>query len=64
MTRRKLFADALTAAGIDLNKDYFTLSSTERSKIEEIRRAFHYYGKKPHSLTPLQQFYYSAQAAK
>lgn len=64
MTRRKLFADALTAAGIDLQKDYFTLSSTERNKVNEIRLAFHYYGKKPHSRTPLQQFYYSAQRAK
>lgn len=64
MTRRKLFADALTAAGIDLNKDFFTLSSGEVSKVYEIRRAFRYSGKNSVGRSPARQFYYSAQAAK
>lgn len=64
MTRRKLFADALTAAGIDLNKDFFELSSGEVSKVDEIRRAFRYSGKNSVGRSPARQFYYSAQAAK
>lgn len=64
MTRRKLFADALTAAGIDLNKDFFELSSGEISKVDEIRRAFRYSGKNNIGRSPARQFYYSAQAAK
>jgi len=64
MTRRKLFADALTAAGIDLSKDFFELSSGEISKVDEIRRAFRYSGKNSIGRSPARQFYYSAQAAK
>ena len=64
MTRRKLFADALTAAGIDLNKDFFELSSGEISKVDEIRRAFRYSGKNSVGRSLARQFYYSAQAAK
>ncbi len=64
INRKLLIVDALTLSGVDLEKDYFSLTSEERAKVDEIRRAFHYYGKKPHPLTPLQQFYYSAQRAK
>lgn len=64
MTRRKLFADALTAAGIDLQKDFFSLSSAEISKVDEIRRAFRFSGKNYFGRSACRQFYYSAQRAK
>lgn len=64
MKRNVFFAQALKAAGIDLTKDFFCLSSSEVSKVDEIRRAFRYSGKNSVGRSPARQFYYSAQAAE
>jgi len=45
MRRNKYFCDALKNAGIDIKKDYFSLTSSEISTVEEIRKAFKYSGK-------------------
>lgn len=64
MARNKYFADALTAAGIDLNKDYFSLSFAEISKVEEIRKVFKYSGANSIGRSKTRQFYYAAQKGK
>lgn len=64
MARNKYFADAVKAAGIDLNKDYFSLSFNEIDKIEEIRRVFGYSGKNYLGRSKTRQFYYAAQKGK
>lgn len=64
MARNKYFADAVKAAGIDLNKDYFSLSFSEINKIDEIRRAFGYSGKNYLGRSKARQFYYAAQKGK
>ncbi len=61
MARNKYFADAIKAAGIDLEKDFFTLSSSDISKVDEIRRTFKYSGKNYIGRSPARQFYYAAQ---
>lgn len=61
MARNKYFADAIKAAGIDLNKDFFTLSFSDISKVNEIRRAFKYSGKNSVGRSRARQFYYAAQ---
>lgn len=61
MTRNKLFADTLKAKGIDLDKDFFTLTSSEVSTVDEVRRAFRYSGKNYLGRSKARQFYYAAQ---
>ena len=62
--RRRAFAAAITAAGIDLQKDFFSLDMAQISKIDEIRRLFGYDGTNYLGRSKARQFYYSAQAAK
>ena len=64
MNRNKLFADAVKNAGIDLEKDFFQLSGSEITKVDEIRRAFKYSGKNYLGRSRVRQFYYAAQKAK
>lgn len=64
MNKNKLFADAVKNAGIDLEKDFFQLSGSEITKIDEIRRAFRYSGKNNLGRSRVRQFYYAAQKAK
>lgn len=62
--RRAAFSAAIKAAGIDLNKDFFSLDFSEISKIDEIRKTFRYDGKNYSGRSKARQFYYAAQAAK
>ena len=62
--RNKYFADALRNANVDLEKDYFALSSDEVRKVEEIRKVFKYNGKNYLGRSKTQQFYYAAQKEK
>ena len=64
MARNKYFAQALKAAGLDIEKDFFTLSFSEVEKVDEIRRAFGYSGRNQMGRSPARQFWYSAQRAK
>lgn len=59
--RRNLMRSACKAAGVDLNKDFFSLSSAERANVEEVRKAFKFKGKNNVGRTPGQQFYYYVQ---
>ena len=61
MTRNKFFADACKAAGLNLEKDFFTLSCNEVSKVDEIRRAFKYSGANYLGRSKARQFWYAAQ---
>ena len=62
-SRRRAFRDAIQNAGIDLEKNFFSLSFSDISKLEEIRKSFGYDGKNNLGRSRARQFYYSAQKA-
>lgn len=64
MARNKYFKEALNAAGLNTEKDFFSLSGSEITKVDEIRRAFKYSGRNSIGRSPARQFWYAAQRAK
>ena len=62
--RRIAFRNAIISAGIDIEKDFFSLSFAEIDKVEQIRKTFNYSGKNYLGRSRARQFYYSAQNAK
>jgi hypothetical protein len=62
--RRTAFAAAIRAAGLDLNKDFFQLSFSEISTLDDIRKSFKYSGKNNLGRSCCRQFWYSAQMAR
>lgn len=61
MKRNDLFKRAAIDAGLDVTKDYFSLSSSEISKVDEIRRAFRYSGRNYLGRSKTRQFWYAIQ---
>ena len=59
--RRTAFAKSIKDNGIDLNKDFFSLSFEEISKVDDIRKSFGYDGKNYLGRSRVRQFWYSAQ---
>ena len=59
--RNELFANAVKVAGIDIEKDFFALSSDDVRKVEEIRKAFRYSGKNYLGRSRVRQFWYACQ---
>lgn len=59
--RNKFFAETIKAAGIDLSKDFFELTTGEVYKVDEIRKSFRYSGRNPLGRSACRQFWYSAQ---
>lgn len=62
MRRNKFFAQAIKNAGLDLTKDYFSLSSYEISIVDTIRKSFNYSGRNYLGRSRSRQFWYAAQA--
>lgn len=62
--RRRAFRASLEAAGLDVNRDFFTLDGAEISKVDAIRKSFNYSGKNYLGRSRCRQFWYAAQAAK
>jgi len=62
--RRAFFANALKNAGLDLEKDFFTLSYSEIDKVDEIRKLCGYDGKNYLGRSKARQFWYAAQMSK
>ena len=62
--RNQLFAEVLKSKGINLDMDYFQLSGTELTIVEEVRKSFRYSGKNYLGRSKTRQFYYAAQKAK
>lgn len=62
--RRRAFLAAIEAAGIDTNKDFYTLSFSDLAILADLARAFKY--RKPASFpgSLSRAFYYSALMAK
>ena len=62
--RRRAFAAAITAAGIDLNANFFVLSFSDVAKLHELAKTFKY--RRPASFpgSLARAFFYSAQMAK
>lgn len=61
MARNKAFAAAISAAGIDLKKDFFSLNTEQINKIDEIRKNFKYSGQNHLGRSRVRQFWYAAQ---
>lgn len=61
MARNKAFAAAISAAGIDLKKDFFSLTDSEINRVEEIRKNFKYSGQNYLGRSRVRQFWYAAQ---
>lgn len=59
--RRTAFAKAIKDNGIDINKDFYSLSFEEISKVDEIRKSFGYDGSNYLGRSRVRQFWYSAQ---
>lgn len=59
--RRTAFANALINEGIDISKDFFSLSFSEIDKVDKIRRMFGYDGRNYLGRSKARQFYYDAQ---
>lgn len=64
MARNKYFKEAAINAGLDVEKDFFSLSCSEVSKVDEIRRMFKYSGRNYIGRSPARQFWYAIQRAK
>lgn len=62
MKRNRFFAERLQAAGLDLTKDYFSLSSYDISIVDTIRKSFNYSGRNYLGRSRSRQFWYAAQA--
>lgn len=59
--RRTAFAKAIINEGIDINKDFYSLSFEEISKVDEIRKSFGFDGSNYLGRSKVRQFWYSAQ---
>lgn len=59
--RNKMFAAVITAYGIDLKKDFFSLTDSEINCIDDIRRGFKYSGRNYLGRSKVRQFWYAAQ---
>ena len=59
--RRNAFRNAIINEGIDINKDFFSLSFEEISKVDEIRKSFGFSGDNYLGRSKARQFWYSAQ---
>ena len=59
--RRNAFRKAIISAGIDIEKDFFSLSFSEISKVDEIRKSFGFSGNNYLGRSKARQFYYAAQ---
>jgi len=59
--RRTAFAKAIKDNGIDINKDFYSLSFEEISKVDEIRKSLGYDGSNYLGRSRVRQFWYSAQ---
>ncbi len=64
MARNKEFAAALTAAGLDLNKNYYSLCDNDLRTVEKIRKMFNYSGRNYLGRLPREQFWYAAQRGR
>ena len=62
MRRNKFFAQTIKNAGLDLTKDYFSLSSYEISIVDTIRKSFNYSGRNYLGRSRSRQFWYAAQS--
>lgn len=62
MRRNKFFAQAIKNAGLDLTKDFFSLSSYEISIVDTIRKSFNYSVRNYLGRSRSRQFWYAAQA--
>ena len=59
--RNQFFAQAIKEACIDLEKDFFELTNSEISKVDDIRKSFHYSGRNNLGRSACRQFWYAAQ---
>lgn len=59
--RNQLFAQAIKEARIDLEKDFFELTNSEISKVDDIRKSFRYSGRNNLGRSACRQFWYAAQ---
>ena len=62
--RRPQFRAAILAAGIDLDTDFFALSTDEISKVHDLAKVFKYRRPAGYPGSLARAFYYSAQRAK
>ncbi len=62
--RRRFFAAQLSAAGLDLSKDFFELDFSQVAKVDEIRKLCRYDGTNYLGRSRCRQFWYAAQSAK
>lgn len=61
MKRNELFKRAAIDAGLDVTKDYFSLSSSDIAKVEELRKVFKYSGRNYLGRSKTRQFWYAIQ---
>lgn len=61
MKRNELFKQAAIGAGLDITKDYFSLTFAEIAKVEELRKAFKYSGRNYLGRSKTRQFWYAIQ---
>lgn len=61
MKRNDLFKRAAIDAGLDVTKDYFSLSSSDIAKVEELRKVFKYSGRNYLGRSKTRQFWYAIQ---
>ena len=61
MKRNDLFKRAAIEAGLDVTKDYFSLSSSDIAKVEELRKVFKYSGRNYLGRSKTRQFWYAIQ---
>lgn len=61
MRRNDLFKLAAINAGLDITKDYFSLTFSEIAKVDEIRKAFRYSGENSLGRSKTRQFWYAIQ---
>lgn len=62
--RRRSFKAAIIAAGIDTNKDFYTLSFSDLAILADLARAFKYRKSASFPGSLARAFYYSALMAK
>ena len=59
--KKQLAKDLVKRAGLNLNKDYYQLSSSEITKLTDIRKAIGYKGTNSSGRSPSRQFWYYVQ---
>ena len=62
-TKRNYYASALQAAGLDLKKDFFSLTYREIDIVDNVRRSFGYNYRSPLGRSVCRSFWYAAQKA-